>query len=144
MHRAHGIPEVPSKFPFGNAESAAVFTGTLAFIRMCDGIYEQYKQLPVVGYFSLNKPFLMVNDLELAKLIMIKDFDHFVDRRKIDVNENVDINRYMANMLTSMEGDKWKNMRSTLSPIFTSGKLKAMTQMISKVRGHLQDVDPSL
>ena len=28
--------------------------------------------------------------------------------------------------MTSLQGEEWKNVRSTFSPIFTSGKMKAM------------------
>ena len=37
----------------------------------------------VLGTFSFDKPSLLVNDLELAKRVLIKDFDHFVDRRSV-------------------------------------------------------------
>ncbi len=36
-------------------------------------------------------------------------------------------------MLTMLKGDKWKQVRSILSPVFTSGKLKAMEPLINKV-----------
>lgn len=34
----------------------------------------------VSGLYMLGKPMLVVNDLNLARLILVKDFDHFVDR----------------------------------------------------------------
>lgn len=83
-------------------------------------------------YFSMDKPNLLVNDLSLAKNIMIKDFDHFIDRRTIPMDENAGSNKYFANMLTMLKGEKWKQMRSTISPVFTSGKLKAMSTLINK------------
>ncbi len=36
-------------------------------------------------------------------------------------------------MMTMLQGEKWKLIRSIYSPIFTSGKLKAMTGYIHKV-----------
>ena len=86
-----------------------------------------------MGFISFGTPNLIVNDLELIKRIMVKDFDHFVDRRSFEVNEEVLSNKYFNNMLSTMKGDKWKYFRTTLSPIFTSGKLKAMTVMLKKV-----------
>ena len=38
-----------------------------------------------------------------------------------------------------MEGAKWKNLRAKLSPIFTSGKLKAMFPHLMKCSENLQD-----
>lgn len=36
-------------------------------------------------------------------------------------------------MLTNLQGDQWKSMRATLSPVFTSGKLKIMTSILDKI-----------
>ena len=36
-------------------------------------------------------------------------------------------------------GDTWKNIRSTFTPIFTSGKMKAMLPLIREVSGQLTD-----
>ena len=131
--RKHGTPEVPSSFPFGSAESTKVVTGKLNFMEIGNSIYDQYKQLPVVGFINFGAPTLVINDLDLAKQILVKDFDHFVDRRTFDLNNDVLVNKYVSNMLIAMTGDKWKYTRNTLSPIFTSGKLKAMTAMLNKV-----------
>ena len=117
----------------GQKKAAKFLTGKLSFIDLSKPIYEQYKQLPVVGFISMGTPFLVVNDLDLVKRVLIKDFDHFVDRRPLQFNEDVLVNKYFNNMLTVISGEKWKYTRSTLSPIFTSGKLKAMTILLNKV-----------
>lgn len=42
-------------------------------------------------------------------------------------------------MMVNARGEEWKNARSTFSPIFTSGKLKAMMALINNVLGRLVD-----
>ena len=69
-------------------------------------------------------------DANLLKNIFVKDFDSFVDRdhsfsNKIrKTQQRADI--IWMDQMTSAEGDKWKSLRSTFTPIFTSGKMKAM------------------
>ena len=56
-----------------------------------------------VGYYgSFGDPILLITDLELAKRVAIKDFDHFTDRREIKMEPET--NKYMLNMLTSLKG----------------------------------------
>ena len=132
--KKRGVPEVPSHFPFGCDEAAKMFMAKISFLEITKTIYKQYKKLPMVGYISMGTPVLIVNDLDLIKQILVKDFDHFVDRRQFELNQEVEVNRYFSNMLTMMNGEKWKYFRSIFSPVFTSGKLKAMTVMLNKVR----------
>ena len=40
-------------------------------------------------------------------------------------------------MLTAISGDEWKDVRTTFSPIFTSGKMKGMLKYIIHVSGGL-------
>ena len=82
----------------------------------------------MVGYFSFDTPTLVINDLDLAKQMFIKDFDHFVDRRHLEMGHE-----YMDNAMMVLEGEAWKEMRSNFSPMFTSGKLKSMNKLINKV-----------
>jgi len=42
-------------------------------------------------------------------------------------------NKYVAKMLLRLKGDKWRKTRANFTPIFTSGKLKAMVPLMHKV-----------
>ena len=42
--------------------------------------YQQFKDHPVYGHYIFMKPIPMIKDLDLVKAVMVKDFDHFVDR----------------------------------------------------------------
>ena len=80
------------------------------------------------GYIGFGKAVLVINNLNLAKQMFIKDFDHFLDRRTLDLGHE-----YFNNMLVFLEGESWKQMRAITSPAFTSGKLKNMTKLINAV-----------
>ena len=80
------------------------------------------------GYHAFGKRLLVINDLDMAKQIFIKDFDSFLDRRTLDLGHE-----YFNNMLVFLEGESWKEMRAITSPVFTSGKLKNMTKLINEV-----------
>lgn len=43
-------------------------------------IYENYKNEPMVGLYSKRSPFLLLNDPELIKDILIRDFSKFANR----------------------------------------------------------------
>ena len=58
---------------------------------------------------------------------MIKDFDHFCDRRSFGVGGD---DAWMNEMLTTITGDQWKKLRSTVSPTFSSGKMKHMFDIV--------------
>jgi len=87
-----------------------------------------------VGHYAFSTPYLLILDLELAKSIMIKDFDHFTDRRAMNgLNVENPVNKLHMSMLPMLKGEKWKMIRNAYSPIFTSGKLKVMTSVMNKV-----------
>ena len=83
----------------------------------------------VVGLYSaFGKRSFLINDIELIKDVMIKDFDSFTDRRPF-FGENT---KYLSEMLLSLKGDKWRAMRTMTSPTFTSGKLRGMMPLMEK------------
>ena len=91
---------------------------------------KQVQKLPFYGGYFLHRPILLVKDVNLVRHILVKDFDHFVDRssgRTAKLVQNGDLtDRIWAKQLVSATGEEWKNVRSTFTPIFTAGKMKAM------------------
>lgn len=79
---------------------------------------------------------LIINDIDIAKKMLIKDFDHFVDRTQFGFkfDHSVIGDRIFANMFIFQKGDTWKTQRSLMSPVFTTGKLKLMYPLLLKVR----------
>ena len=41
---------------------------------------KQVQKLPFYGGYFLHRPILLVKDVNLVRHILVKDFDHFVDR----------------------------------------------------------------
>ncbi|CAG7729180.1 unnamed protein product [Allacma fusca] len=93
------------------------------FHRTDMGIYKQLKGKRFGGYMELWRPVLFITDLELAKRIYIKDFDHFVNRRSIEIEKH---DPHFHLVLFNQSGDKWKNLRSRMSPTFTTGRIRRM------------------
>lgn len=75
-------------------------------------------------------PHLMVGDIELVKAVLVRDFDHFVDRRAFKLTTEQD--EIWNEILTMTTGDHWKGIRSVLSPSFTSGRLKNMFPLVEE------------
>lgn len=60
---------------------------------------------------------------------MIKDFDHFVNRDKVDPNK---VDKLLGKSVIMLRDQKWKDMRSALSPVYTSSKLKNMFGLLQE------------
>ncbi|KAM3966424.1 cytochrome P450 9e2-like [Aphomia sociella] len=112
-----------------------------------DDIQKQYVDFPeerFIGKYEFLNPIVFVRDPELIKKITIKDFEHFLDRRVI-IDENID--SFFGSSLFALKGQKWKDMRSTLSPVFTSSKIRVMVpfmvevgdQMIQALKAKIKD-----
>ncbi|KAK4025607.1 hypothetical protein OUZ56_014666 [Daphnia magna] len=79
----------------------------------------------VFGYFDGSLPNLWITDVAMIKAMYVKDFDHFVDRRNFEITTKV-----MRKWLTVMKGQEWKDIRSSVTPAFTTGKIKRMSGLI--------------
>jgi len=77
---------------------------------------------PFVGYCEMLSQGLILRDAEVIKNIMIKDFDHFADRRSFIPKDDPHLHK----MLFLMTGEEWKQTRAKLSPAFTTGKIKRL------------------
>ena len=98
----------------------------------------EFKDEKIFGYFVMGQPTVVINDEELAKKVLIKDFDHFTDLRPFGYDAETKDAQIVKSMMTNLKGDKWKKIRSIMSPVFASGKLKLMAPHIIKCGEHLE------
>nr|BBE49552.1 cytochrome P450 monooxygenase [Adoxophyes honmai] len=139
---AAGVKHLPPLPLLGNM--ASIVFRKEHFVYAVDKEYSAFPEERFIGHYQFLKPDLIIRDVDLLKNITIKDFEHFIDHREF-VNEEMDP-IFGANMF-SMKGQTWKDMRSTMSPAFTSSKLKHMIpfmvevgdQMISSLKKKIED-----
>jgi cytochrome P450 family 6 len=99
-------------------------------------IYEQHSDKPFVGIFSFDKPSLLIRDPELVKNILVKDAQYFRDRM-ISFSEKLD--PLFSNSLIAIKGQRWRYLRTNLTPVFTSGKMKMMFDLVDSCGKELAD-----
>ena len=85
------------------------------------------ENVPAVGIYDIHQPTLILIDPDLIKQCLIKDFSKFHDRGLLKPAENFEP---LTGHLFALEGKKWRNLRSKLSPTFTTGKIKMMFSII--------------
>lgn len=110
-----------------------VLLGKQPITHAFDDIYNAYPDQSVVGMFEVGGgPVYVIRDPDLIKQITIKDFDHFVNHR-FQVSEKCD--PLLGRTMFVMKDQKWKEMRSTLSPAFTGSKMRLMLDLITECAG---------
>nr|CAD7255715.1 unnamed protein product [Timema shepardi] len=90
-------------------------------------LYNKLEGKPYGGIFTITSPVLLVRDPEIIKQVFVKDFDHFIDR-SLNIHEK--INPLEGNLFM-LKGDRWRWLRTKITPTFTSGKLKMMFHVLS-------------
>lgn len=78
--------------------------------------------------FDFRVPRYVIRDPDAIKQIAVKDFDFFVDHQTFadDKTDNL-----FGNNLLHMKGEKWRQMRATLSPAFTGSKMRQMFELVT-------------
>jgi len=132
-----GIAYEKGHFPFGSfnlfSQSPHMYDHVLA-------MHKRHRSKPYCGWFMMRQPVLNINDPELLRHILVKDFNSFVERSSYDSDTFLEGGKYdkiWGRQLTSLKGDEWKQVRGTFSPIFTSGKMKGMLGFIRITADHL-------
>ncbi|NXU73276.1 CP3A9 protein, partial [Oreotrochilus melanogaster] len=73
------------------------------------------------GIYDGRQPVLAVTDPQIIKSVLVKEcYSTFTNRRHTDLAGELN------NAISLAEDEKWKRLRTVLSPTFTSGKLKEM------------------
>ncbi|XP_008554599.3 probable cytochrome P450 6a13 [Microplitis demolitor] len=109
------------------------FFGKISVNELLDELYNKWKHEPFFGIYNARTPALMITDPDLVRNILIKDFNIFPGRG-IHVNKEDPL----AEHLVSIDGHKWKVLRTKLTPIFTTGKLKLMVDLMLECVQHFE------
>uniref|UniRef100_A0ABD2W998 Cytochrome P450 n=1 Tax=Trichogramma kaykai TaxID=54128 RepID=A0ABD2W998_9HYME len=71
-------------------------------------IYNSHADAKYIGAHGFSTPSVFIKDLDLVKTVLIKNFDHFADRKQF-VDEDVD--PLFGQNLNFLNGDRWKEVR---------------------------------
>ena len=129
-----GIPYVKPKPFVGNFKECAFQKVNIG--KHLQQIYEQHSDKPYVGIFSFDKPILLIRDVNPVKNILVKDFQYFIDR-VVSLDEKLD--PLLSRTLFVIKGQIWRNWRTNLTPVFTSGKMKKMFYLVDTCGKELAD-----
>ncbi|XP_030377437.1 cytochrome P450 6g1-like [Scaptodrosophila lebanonensis] len=130
-----GLPYVRPTFLIGNTKE--MFTLENSFGLHLSEIYKapSMQNEAVVGIYVMNKPALVIRDPELVKSVLIKDFNEFSNRYgRCDPHGDA----LASNNLFFVRNPKWKELRTKLTPVFTSGKVKQMYGLMQEIAEDLE------
>lgn len=131
-----GIPTIKASIPFGNLKELLFQTKTLGVI--LQDIYNEAKAKGYkhIGCYFLITPIYIPTDLSIIKQILVKDFDHFVDRGLAEIDEKYDP---LSGNLVNLKQEKWRTLRQKLSYAFTSNQMKMMFETMLSSSKNLED-----
>lgn len=138
--RKHGywsrrnVISFPTTIPFGNLQGVK---NKVHSSQWMVNFYNQVKKIDsYCGLYFFASPVLLAVDLAFVKNILIKDFSSFQERG-VFYNEKDDP---LSAHLFSVDGARWKGLRSKMTPTFTSGRMKFMFPTIIGVAGEFEKV----
>lgn len=131
--KRQNIPHIKPVFPYGTIKGAMT---AKHLIHMTQEYYNEMKgKGPFGGIHFLLSPTVLTLDIEFVKKVLIKDFTYFEDRG-VYYNEKDDP---LSAHLFALKEKPWKQLRSKLTPTFTSGKMKFMFPTIIEVGNRFTD-----
>ncbi|XP_029173473.1 uncharacterized protein LOC114942302 [Nylanderia fulva] len=125
--KRHGVIQYEPSIPILGSMAPVVFR-RISFIEFMNKVYNSIPDAKYFGFFATTNPVFLLRDPEIIKSVLVKNFDTFPDRRGFDeLNEPL-----LAKNLFSLRGQKWRDVRTLLSPSFTSSKMKMMFTLMSE------------
>ncbi|XP_055679444.1 probable cytochrome P450 9f2 [Lutzomyia longipalpis] len=129
-----GLPYEKPSFLFGN--SLRLITKKISVYDFLKDFPKMYPKERIVGYFDFRDPVVVVLDPEILKQLAVKEFDSFSDHKVILTD---DADTLFSNSLFALQGQKWRDMRATLSPAFTGSKMRLMSTLIVEICEQMVD-----
>lgn len=121
------VPFIKPQAFFGNFREVAMLKTVVG--EHVGNLYSRMKA-PFFGIFVLDRPVLLIKDPALVKSVLVKDFDNFHDR---SMHSDVKNEPMLYHMLFFSKNPDWRATRTKITPVFTTGKLKNMLQLINEV-----------
>ncbi|CAL8086078.1 unnamed protein product [Orchesella dallaii] len=122
----HGIREIDTSVAVSKLD---LFLGRKGMVEWDNYAYKTLGSDKFCGITEMGQSMIFLKDMELMKKIFIKDFEYFADRREFFSESEI----RMKKMLSVLEGEEWKHVRSSVSPIFTTGKIRRMMESFNSV-----------
>ncbi|XP_011869164.1 PREDICTED: cytochrome P450 9e2-like [Vollenhovia emeryi] len=126
--RNKGIPYLPNSLS-SLIVSWKLLLGKISFPDYNQYVYNYFPNAKYFGAYNFGVTTVFIRDPELIKDVLVKDFEHFPDHLTF-LDESVD--PLIGKNVFALRGDRWREMRNTLSPSFTASKMKFMFELISK------------
>lgn len=125
--KSKNIPYLQPSFPFGNFENP--LRNKKAQSVCYKEFYDEFKKMGKTcgGIYTFLTPTFIPVDPEFNKHILVKNFQSF-HARGLHINER---DQPVSANIFNMDGEKWKILRSKLSPTFTSAKMKHMFHLMT-------------
>nr|XP_012223674.1 PREDICTED: cytochrome P450 9e2-like [Linepithema humile] len=137
--KKHGILHIPPWPVVSNL--GPVFLRQLPLAELVGKVYNLNQDAKYVGFFDGMNPVVVIRDPDIIKSISVKNFDMFPEHRSF-IDE--DSEPLFGKNLFSLRGEKWRDVRTLLSPAFTSSKMKAMFKLMSDCGANFADFLVSL
>ncbi|CAH1395676.1 unnamed protein product [Nezara viridula] len=118
------IKHVKGKFLLGSDPDMVFFK--VHFTESWEKIYKKLENEKYGGFYQAIVPSIMLRDPEYINFVLKTKFEHFYDRNfMVDEKRNpLDENLFF------LRGNKWKYLRSKMTPLFSQVKLKWMYEQI--------------
>ncbi|XP_049313741.1 probable cytochrome P450 6a13 isoform X3 [Bactrocera dorsalis] len=127
-----GVPQLQMNFFYGNFFRIKTMHKTEIFHE----VYKKFRgKAKLVGTYVFTKPVAVVLDLDLVKSILIKDFNKIADRFEQRKGSEGILHRH----LLRLDGERWRPLRTKLTPTFTSAKMKFMFPTLVTVAQQLEE-----
>lgn len=98
------------------------------FFDTVNDIYNISPNAKYVGFFDFSYPVVLIRDPELIKSIAVTNSAKFPDHKGF---VNMQQDPLVGKNLFALTGSKWQSTRTTLSPAFTSSKMKMMFELMN-------------
>ncbi|KAH8401477.1 hypothetical protein KR009_005750 [Drosophila setifemur] len=107
----------------------SVMMGADSYVKFNIDMYLRLKENKIYGVYNFRDPLYYLADPELIRQVGIKSFDNFANHRK-GISDGTDDSSILSKSLLMLRDRRWKQMRNTLTPTFTSLKIRQMFELI--------------